>query len=625
MVIYSYQEEKQGGINMLNEQQKELVQSIEQGGYVQCLASAGSGKSTTLVESIANLIDKGVNPYQILLITYTKDSSQDLVRKLKDKGDKYSQISTGTVHAICYKILSMMGYNLKNQLAYYEIENRLKKAVSDTELNVADVISFIGFCKANGYKVTDKMPIEFVDKLREKYIEMDITMYMFLWGEYEELKQSKLAYDFGDYLIMVRDIYKGGNRPYTFEYVLLDESQDSCPVTLELLDLLCSTENITMVGDVRQSLYGFLGGSPELAISKIEDGGYASKKIVNMHINYRSTKDVVDLSNYVIRDQMKEGWKEAESFNKEVGNAIRCKSFYDVEDEASYVLENIKKDIENGIPPEEIMVISRLNNMQDNLEVMLKREGIEYVINKSVSFFDRHEIQGFLCVLRLILNDHDDIAYSYMFKWRCGIFQFLPNALLNSIDFISKQNGTSYLEASTKVEVKMAYQATNLKNFQKMISRLRREYEKGKTLVDLVEEIARNMNYRKWCETKGKTDDEADNYWNSFGTLKKIIGINDLKSFLELAYAPPKKKETNKKGAVRLMSIHASKGLEAQSVYVIGLINQKFPSIRSDYAEEQRILYVALSRSKRKLTVTGIEESDFLYLVERGIEEIYRS
>lgn len=610
---------------MLNKQQIELIQSIDKGGFTMALASAGSGKSTTLVEAITNLVDKGVNPYQILLITYTKDSSIDLVGKLKEKGDKYSQISNGTVHAICYKILTMMGYNVKNQLAYYEIENRLKKAVSDTELKVSDVISFIGYCKANGYKVTDKMPNDFVNDLRERFIEMDISMYMFLWSEYEELKQSKLAYDFGDYLIMVRDIYRSGNRPYTFEYVLLDESQDSCPVTLELLDLLCSTNNITMVGDVRQSLYSFLGGSPQLAVSKIEDDKYTSKRLVNMHINYRSTKDIVDLSNYVIREQMQEDWVEAEAFNKEIGNEITCKSFIDAEEEAYYVLENIKKDIARGIDPEEIMVISRLNNMQDNLEVMLKKEGIEYVINKSVSFFDRKEIQGFLCVLRLILNEHDDMAYQYMFKWRCGIFQFLPNALLGSIDFISKQNGTSYLEASTQIETKMAYQLTNLKNFYKMINRLRKEYNNGKPLVELVDEIGRNMNYRKWCDTNGKTDDEASNYWSSFGTLKKIIGINDLKGFLELAYAPPKKKDTNKKGAVRLMSIHASKGLEAESVYVIGLIDQKFPSIRSDYSEEQRILYVALSRSKRKLTVTGVAGSTFLDIVNMGIKEIYNN
>ena len=609
---------------MLNEQQKEMLDSVIGGGFTFALAGAGSGKSHTLVESIAELIDKGVNPYQILLITYTKDSSVDLVNKLKKKGDRYSQISTGTVHAICYKILSMMGYNLKNQIPYYEIENRLKKVTGDQELNVYDVISFINYCKAFGYKVTDKLSIEFIDKLRERFIEMDLNMYMFLWAEYEELKQSKLAYDFGDYLIMVRDIYKDGNRPYTFEYVLLDESQDSCPITLELLDLLCSTQNITMVGDMRQSLYSFLGGSPKLAIDKLEDEKYTNKRLVNMFKNYRSTKDIVDLSNYVIRSQMQEGWIESVANNEEMGNEISSKCFVDIEGESKFILNQIKEDLNKGIPPEEIMVISRLNNMQDTLEVLLKEEGIEYVINKAVSFFDRNEIQGFLCVLRLILNEHDDIAYSYMFKWRCGIFQFLPNSLLNSIDFVSKQNGTSYLEASTQVEVKMAYQSTNLKNFAKTIHSLRAKYEKGKSLVEIVEEISKIMNYRKWCDNKGKTEDECENYWTSFVTLKKIIGVHNLKSFLELAYAPPKKKETNKKGAVRLMSIHASKGLEGESVYVIGLTDQKFPNARADYDEEQRILYVALSRSKRKLTVTGYGESEFLDVVQEGIKEIYK-
>lgn len=609
---------------MLNEQQKQMLNSVIEGGFTFTLAGAGSGKSHTLVESIAELIDRGVNPYKVLLITYTKDSSIDLVNKLKKKGDKYSQISTGTVHSICYKILTMMGYNLKNQVPYYEIENRLKKATGDQELNVYDVISFINYCKAFGYKVTDKMPIEFIDNLRDRFIEMDINMYMFLWAEYEELKQSKLAYDFGDYLIMVRDIYKEGKRPYTFEYVLLDESQDSCPITLELLDLLCSTQNITMVGDMRQSLYSFLGGSPNLAVKKLEDDKYANKRLVNMYKNYRSTKDIVDLSNYVIRSQMQEDWIESVSDNPEIGNEISYRAFSDIEGEAKYVLKQIKQDLANGIEPEEIMVISRLNNMQDTLEVLLKEEKVDYIINKSVSFFDRNEIQGFLCVLRLILNDHDDIAYSYMFKWRCGIFQFLPNALLNSIDFISKQNGTSYLESSTQVDVKMAYQSTNLKNFAKMIHNLRAKYANGKSLVDIVDEISKAMNYRKWCDNKGKTAEECDNYWTSLTTLKKIIGVHNLNSFLELAYAPPKKKDTNKKGAVRLMSIHASKGLEGKSVYVIGLTDEKFPNVRADYDEEQRILYVALSRSKRKLTVTGYGESEFLNIVKEGIEKIYK-
>ena len=608
---------------MLNEQQKEMLDNIVEGGFTFALAGAGSGKSHTLVESIAELIDRGVNPYQILLITYTKDSSTDLVNKLKKKGDSYSQISTGTVHAICYKILSMMGYNLKNQVAYYEIENKLKKATGDQELKVYDVISFINYCKAFGYKVSDKLPIDFVDKLRERFVEMDISMYMYLWSEYEELKQSKLAYDFGDYLIMVRDIYKEGNRPYTFEYVLLDECQDSCPITLELLDLLCSTENISIIGDMRQSLYSFLGGSPHLALKKFEEGSYKNKRLVNMFKNYRSTKDIVDLSNYVIRSQMQEDWIESIADNQELGNEITAKLFADEELEAKYVLNNIKKDLANGVSPEEIMVISRLNNMQDTLEVLLKEEEIDYVINKSVSFFDRQEIQGFLCVLRLILNEHDDIGYSYMFKWRAGIFQFLPNSLLESISFLSKQNNISYLEASTQIDTRLAYQSTNLKNFAKLIKSLRKKHENGKSLVDIIDEISKAMNYRKWCDNKGKTEEECNNYWTSLSTLKKIVVIHNLNSFLDLAYAPPKKDNKNKKGAIRLMSIHASKGLEGESVYVIGLTDEKFPNIRADYLEEQRILYVALSRSKRKLSVTGYGYSEFFELVREGINEIY--
>lgn len=608
----------------LNQGQQEMVDSVLEGGFTSVIAGAGSGKSSTLIQAVKGLVDSGVNPYQVLLLSFTKDSSNDLKTKLSALGTGYSEISLGTIHAICYKILSLQGVNLKTQIPFYEIENTLKKASGNKELDTKDVMGFIGYCQAWGLRPSDRFTEDFQSDLENRFSEMSLGEYINLYSIYEDLKKGKGAYDFGDYLIMVRDMYRSGNRPYTFEYVLLDEAQDNNATALELLDLLCSKENITLVQDFRQSLYSFNGGVPKLALSKIDSKDYKKKRLINMNINYRSTKDIVELSNLIIRPQMKKEYSETVSCNQEIGREISVMPSYDITEEAIKVAQSIKKDIANGIPLEEIMVIYRNNNMVDSLEGQLKKEEIDYVINKQLSFFDRKEISGFLSILRLIKDEHDDVAYSNMFKFRCGIFQFMPNSVASTIEYEASNKGMSYLEASTRISTPKAFQLTNLRNFKSMIDKLRGDYISGTSLVAIVDKIARNINYNAWCTSNSHNEDGAEVLRSSLATLKMIIGTRELPDFLTFAYQPPKKKNMDDKKVVRMMSVFASKGLEAESVYLIGLEDGKFPSNRGDYDEELRVLYVGVSRSKRKLCVSSVGESSFAEIIVDSMEEVYK-
>ena len=606
-----------------NEKQREMIDGILEGGFVSVVAGPGAGKSTTLIQSVVELVDKGVNPMNILVMSYTKDSVKDLQDKINKRGIQYSNVAISTIHSVCYRILKLMGYqNLDKQLPYFIIENALKQAVSDKDLEVGDVISFINYVKMKGILPGDRMSVEEAKDIVSRYNKMELNMYMFLYSTYEELKKQNCAYDFSDYILTVRDLYSKGNKPYQWDYVIIDEAQDANKLTLELVDLFCRTENISLIYDPRQSLYGFNSATPEIALNKINTGNYVKKKMINMNINYRSCSDIVALSNYVIRNQLTEDIHETESFNKQILNQIKAYSLNSVFDEAKFVTKEIKKDIANKIPLEEIMVVYRNNSMVDALEAELKKEEIDYVLNKQGSFFSRNEVSIFLCMLRLVLDENDNVAFETLGKLRPGVFKFLSKSFMELVIDCSMKHNIGYFQSSTMVQAK-PYEITNMKNFKKMIEQLLVMVDKQKPLNVIIDKIATMLNYSSWAEGKAKTDEEYEVFIETLSTLKRISEGHTIQSFLEFAYKPttPKKKEGK---GVRLMTVHGAKGLEARSVYFIGLQNEKFPSIRASIEEEQRILFVGVSRPKEKLTVTGIGNSEFLDLVEQGIKEIYK-
>lgn len=606
-----------------NEKQREMINGILEGGFISVVAGAGAGKSTTLIQSVVELIDSGVNPMDILVMSYTKDSVKDLQDKLKKRGKQYLNTGISTIHSVCYKILKLIGYqNLDKQLPYYVIENALRQAVANKELEVGNIISFINYVKMKGI-----LPGDFIDDVTKEDItsrfqELEFNVYMFLYSTYEELKRQNNCYDFSDYILIVRDMYLKGNKPYQWDYVIIDEAQDANKLTLELVDLFCRTENISLIYDPRQSLYGFNSATPEIALNKINTGNYSKKKMINMNINYRSCADIVALSNYVIRNQLTKDILETESFNKKVLNQIKTYNLSSVFEEARFVADKIEEDIKNGIPLEEIMVVYRNNVMVDNLEAELKKREIDYVLHKQGSFFNRNEVTIFLCMLRLCKDENDNVAFETLTKLRPGVFKFLSKSLMEMIEKFAIENKVSYLQSSILVKGK-AYEITNMKNFIKMIEQLKAMIDKNKTVVDLVSKIAVMLNYDSWAFDKSKTDEEYENFLETLKTLKKIAEGHTIDSFLELAYKPTTPKKQEGKG-VRLMTVHGAKGLEAVSVYMIGLQNEKFPSSRASIEEEQRILFVGVSRPKEKLTVTGIGDSIFLDLVNKGIDEIYK-
>lgn len=579
-----------------NVEQLEVINSKE--GAFAVLASAGSGKSTVLVERVGRLIESGVNSDEIAVVTFTDNSSQDLKSKFKKK--KIEGITTGTFHSICKRILISEGIDTSKQLAPYQIENEFRKI--DEKVKFKDVMSFIGYQKNNGIGVND----DFIEK-ESDYTENELRDF---YKSYEELKTRQHALDFEDWLILTVDVLNKKPNRYTFEYILVDESQDNNSIQNKLMKLLCPKGNVMAIGDFRQAIYGFRGSNPELFMNFKNQ--YKNAKVINLSMNYRSTKNVVENSNSFISKYYGdyEFYKDSVSSNKNNGN-INLNTNCDKNEEAENIVEQIKEDLKNGVKPNDIAVLYRNNSNSFNIENELKKNNISYFISSTDgNFFNRKEIACVMCMLRLIDNPNDNIAYDTVFSTRTYPFTYMKNTIRDKIRDLSAIKNISLYEASDMVKTETSNQRKSIDTFNDMITQLIIQHKKGVKLEVLVTNILTLLRMNSYIEDKYEGE-QLEERMESITALKSFIRDNTLESFLKFVYGSGKSQKKCSKDDITLTTIHKSKGLEWKSVYLVGIQDGKFPSDRSnDILEEARVMYVAVTRAKENLTVSQIYEGN---------------
>ena len=587
----------------------EQIQAINfKEGALAVIAGAGSGKSTVLVERVKRLIEEeGINSEEIVVVTFTDNSSKDLKSKFKKK--KIEGVTTGTFHAICKRILISEGIDTSKQLAPYQIENEFRKL--DEKVQYKDVMSFIGYQKNYGIGINDN----FVEK-QSDYNENELRDF---YKKYEEFKTKQHALDFEDWLILTVDILKKNPNKYNFEYILVDEHQDSNLLQNELIKLLCPSKNVFCVFDYRQAIYTFRGGNPEYCMNFKEY--YPNAKVINLSENYRSTKNIVDNSNNFIRKYYGgyEFYKDSIANNKNIGE-ISLVTNCDKNEEAKNIVEQIKEDLNKGIKPNDIAVLYRNNSNSFNIENELKKEGISYFISSTDgNFFNRKEISCVMCMLRLIDNPHDNIAYDTVFNTRMYPLTFMPNIIKDKIRDLSAIKNISLFDASELVKVDKPYQRQNLDTFNEMISKLIIQHKKGIKLESLVDNILTLLRMNSYIEDKYEGE-QMEERIESITALKTFIRDNTLESFLKFVYGSGKSNKKCEKEDITLTTIHKSKGLEWKSVYIVGIQDGKFPSDRSnDILEEARLMYVAVTRAKENLAISQIFEGN------RFVDEYFNS
>lgn len=609
----------------LNEQQKKGVFTTQ--GPVLILAGAGSGKTSVLTRRIAYLIENtGVNPWNIMAITFTNKAAGEMRQRVDDiVGYGSESIWVATFHSTCVRILrrhiDRLGYD--TSFTIYDTDDQksvmkevCKKLDIDTkQLKEKTILGAISSAKDNLIS-----PLDYEMSAMGDFNKCKIAN---AYKEYQMLLKKNNALDFDDIIVKTVELFKAcpevlENYQNRFLYIMVDEYQDTNTAQFELIRLLAQrNRNLCVVGDDDQSIYKFRGANIRniLDFEKV----YPDAEVIKLEQNYRSTQNILDAANNVIHNNIgrkdKALWTDRGS-----GNRIHFRPFDNAYDEAEYIASDIKSKKYQGTSDYgQCAVLYRTNAQSRLLEESFISEGIPYDVVGGVNFYARKEIKDLLAYLKTIDNGKDDLAVKRIINVpRRGI----GAASVNKVQDFADHMGISFFEAMQRIDeiTSIGKAGEKLRNFALMIMMFRTKLQHG-TLEDLITDVIETTQYTKELE-ESDDDDAEDRLQNIDELISKVVSFEQereelgeeasLSAFLEevalVADIDGVDKDDNK---VLLMTLHSAKGLEFSQVYLAGMEDGVFPSymtITSDdpteIEEERRLAYVGITRAKDDLTIT---------------------
>ena len=621
---------KDGGImtlQELNRQQEKAVNHID--GPMLVLAGAGSGKTKVLTSRIANLIENGVSPYNILAITFTNKAAKEMKdRVYRLIGSSANNIQISTFHSLGLKILkdnySLLGYDRNFTIIDSDdVLTIIKKILKDLNLskelyNPREIKNKISSAKNEMMGVDSFSRVEFDHNVVEVY------------RLYQKKLKNGNSVDFDDLLVLPIKLFKNypnllNEYQERYKYILIDEYQDTNEAQYTFSKLLSAKyRNIFVVGDNDQAIYAFRGANYKNILNFEKD--YPEAKTILLEENYRSTKTILNAANCVIKNNKERKDKNLWS-NKEEGNKIKYKVVENEKEEASFVADSIKELIDKGIKEEDIAVLYRTNAQSRVIEEEMLKKNIKYRIVGSFYFYNRKEIKDLLCYLRLINNHKDDVSFLRVINTpKRGIGEKTIDNLTN----IATEEGESLYEAITSGKEL---------EFKKLIEELTRDSE-NLSLTELIDTILDKSGMKKEYSSSKLLEDEIrlENL-NEFKSITKSYeeeyGSATLSDFLdEISLVSDMSEHQEGNDRVSLMTVHSVKGLEYDYVFIVGMEEGIFPHYNAinyggnaEIEEERRLCYVAITRAKKDLTITSAK-SRMLFgnttrnMPSRFIEEI---
>lgn len=586
----------------LNERQKKAVMCLN--GPLLIVAGAGAGKTKTITHRIANLIDSGVSPGNVLAVTFTNKAAKEMFERVENLIDFHNFKEKPTIctfHALGVRILK---------------ENAGKIGLSRffTILDESDSISLIKeSMKELGIEVKTIAPKTIknvISRHKNNYLsdeDFQINsysgqMYLAVWRLYEQKKKKEGALDFDDLLFETVKLLEGNKEildyyQEKFKYIHVDEYQDTNKVQYLLVKLLASKyKNICVVGDGDQNIYSWRGADIINILNFEED--YKDAEVVFLEENYRSTKNIIAVANEVIKKNNQRKEKNLFTKNKD-GELISIYEAYNDKYEAEFLADKIVELLDKGVCANDIAILYRANFQSRVIEEMMLKYGIPYQV-LGVKFFDRKEVKDVLSYLRVSLNRE---SFSD-FKRACS--------------FPKRGIGASTIEKiiSGKKEELSQSSLSKINNFNLLLDKIRDfvQINKPSEVIKFIIKESGIENELK--NSKDETDHERlENvleivtFATKYDSFDGVEGIEMLLEESALASDQDslgQKKTKEERNGVKLMTIHASKGLEFEYVFIVGLENDLFPhtsdqSTESDLEEERRLFYVAITRAKEKL------------------------
>jgi len=616
-----------GLYDTLNEQQQKGVFTTE--GPVLILAGAGSGKTSVLTKRIAYLIENvGVNPWNILAITFTNKAAGEMRDRVNDiVGYGAESIWVSTFHSTCVRILrrhiNSLGFD--NSFTIYDADDAksvmkdvCKKLDIDTKmLKEKTILSAISNAKDNLISTT-----EYELSAAGDYFKKRISA---AYTEYQLTLKKNNALDFDDLIGKTVELFKKcpdilENYQNRFRYIMVDEYQDTNTAQFELIRLLAQRDrNLCVVGDDDQSIYKFRGANIKniLDFEKI----YPDTIVIKLEQNYRSTQNILDSANAVIGNNIRRKSKSLWT-QKDAGNQVHFRVFDNAYEEAEYIASDIKRKKRELVSDyKECAVLYRTNAQSRLLEESFITLNIPYNVVGGVNFYARKEIKDILAYLKTIDNGKDDLAVKRIINVpRRGI----GAASITKVQEYADQNRLSFFEALLQVDeipvLGKSKAADKLRDFATMIRMFRTKMQFG-SLEDLITDVIETTGYVRELEESDE-DEARDRIDNIDELITKLVSFEmerenlgeeaTLSAFLEeVALVSDIDTVAKDDNRVLLMTLHSAKGLEFSNVYLSGLEDGIFPSYMAitsdeleDIEEERRLAYVGITRAKEDLTIT---------------------
>ena len=609
----------------LNEQQREAVYCTD--GPLLILAGAGSGKTRVLTHRIAYLIEeKGVNPWNILAITFTNKAAGEMRERVDNLvGFGSESIWVSTFHSTCVRILrrhiDRLGYDTNFTIYDTDDQKTLMKDVCkqvqiDTKVyKERNLLAAISAAKNEMISAQEYALNAQGDFGKEKIAKV--------YQEYEKQMHANNALDFDDLLVKTVQLFETQpdvleNYQERFLYIMVDEYQDTNTVQFQLVSLLAGKyRNLCVVGDDDQSIYKFRGANIKNILNFEQE--FPDATVIKLEQNYRSTGNILDAANAVISNNVGRKDKQLWTDNGE-GEKIKFCQFDTGYDEAEYIADDIEREVRNGASYNDHAILYRTNAQSRLFEERFVAQNIPYKIVGGVNFYARREIKDVLAYLKTIDNGKDDLAVRRIInvpKRGIGL------TTINRIQESAASRGIGFYDALLGLDLipGVARGAAKLEGFVALI-----EYFKGVaetlSLSDLLQEVIDKTGYIESLEAEGK--EEAETRIENIDELRSKVAVYEesrldqdekptLSGFLEeVALVADIDSLDEEQDYVVLMTLHSAKGLEFPHVYLAGMEDGLFPSYmtvtsddREDMEEERRLCYVGITRAEQKLTMTS--------------------
>jgi len=619
-------------LSKLNESQK--LPTIHRNGPIMVIAGAGSGKTRVLTYRIAYLMEMGVDPFSILALTFTNKAAREMKSRISliVGEEKSKNLWMGTFHSIFARILrseaELLGYSSNFTIYDTQDSERLiatiiKELKLDKDLyNYRNIRNRISSLKNN--LVTIKAYLSNQELIQQDN-EARRPMFGKVYQTYVNRCFKASAMDFDDLMLKTNELLNRfpevlAKYQERFKYIHVDEYQDTNHSQYLIIKALADRyENLCVVGDDAQSIYGFRGANIENILSFQKD--YLNSTVYRLEQNYRSTQNIVNAANSVIKNNINKLDKNVWTENEE-GDKIQINESITDSEEGRYVASSIFENKNNlRLDNDSFAVLYRTNAQSRSIEDALRRKNISYQIYGGLSFYQRKEIKDILAYLRVIINPSDEESIKRILNYPTrGIGQTTVDKLL----IYSNENNISLfktLEILESIDININNGTkTKLIDFLNLIKSFQLR-NNSLNALEIIDEVLKRIGVINLLKVEGTPESisRIENIEELLNAVKDFIeGEEDiinsegtLSDFLEdvalISELDKDVNETQKK--VSLMTIHLAKGLEFSHVYIVGLEEDLFPSAlssstRSDLEEERRLFYVALTRAEKKITLT---------------------